>query len=80
MGLHCVVITERNDVIISVILFYHSTAPWASLPVSVTTWCYLFGALSMGLASIYYCTQPEVFVLPVEVSLLFFNMQLVTNF
>ena len=22
----------------------------------------------MGLASIYYCTQPEVFVLPVEVS------------
>ena len=45
-----------------------TAAPWATLPVSVTMWSYCFGALSMGLASVYYCTQPEVFVLPVEVS------------
>ena len=47
-------------------------AAWAALPVSVTMWSYCFGALSMALASIYYCTQPEVFSLPLEVSCLVF--------
>ena len=49
-----------------------TVAPWAALPVSVTMWSYCFGALSMALASIYYCTQPEVFSLPLEVSCLVF--------
>ncbi|XP_065919167.1 uncharacterized protein [Dysidea avara] len=41
-------------------------SPWARLPVSVTLWCYMFGSISMGLASIYYCTNTEVFALPIE--------------
>ncbi|XP_065919164.1 uncharacterized protein [Dysidea avara] len=45
---------------------FMKNSPWAKLPVSVTMWCYLFGSISMGLASIYYCKQPEEFKLPVE--------------
>ena len=35
---------------------------WAQYPISVTTWCYLFGALYMGMASFYYvgkCPRSE---------------------
>jgi len=60
----CVVLGVLREFTLTAIT---TTAPWAKLPVSVTMWCYLFGSISMGLASIYYCKQPEEFKLPVEV-------------
>ena len=43
---------------------------WREYPVNVTAYSYFFGAVFMGLASIYYYNQPEVYVLPNEVCVL----------
>ena len=44
------------------------SAQWKQLPITVTAWSYGFGTLAMGLASVYYYSQPEEFVMPASVS------------
>ena len=44
------------------------SAQWKQLPITVTAWSYGFGALAMGLASVYYYSQPAEFVMPGSVS------------
>ena len=42
-------------------------ARWKSYPIMVTAWSYGFGAVAMGLATIYYYNHPDQFVLPGKV-------------
>lgn len=42
-------------------IFNQEDSPWKTKPLTVTAWSYLFGALFMGLASLYYVNQPEKF-------------------
>ena len=40
---------------------------WMSLPVTATFWSYVFGAVYMGLSSLYYLQRPEKYSLSSEV-------------
>ena len=42
-------------------IFDKEESPWKSKPVTVTTWSYMFGAIFVGLASLYYIHKPEKF-------------------
>ena len=48
-------------------MLYIYVARWKSYPIMVTAWSYGFGAVAMGLATIYYYKHPDQFVLPGKV-------------
>ena len=39
---------------------------WMSLPITATLWIYVFGAISVGVSSLYYLWQPERFSISYE--------------
>ena len=42
-------------------IFNQTKSEWKAIPITVTAWSYLFGAVFMGLTSLYYVNQPEKF-------------------
>jgi len=42
-------------------IFNKTNSRWRDFPINVTAWSYFFGAISMGLASLYYVNKPEKF-------------------
>jgi len=44
-------------------IFNKANSRWRDYPINITAWTYFFGAISMGLASLYYADKPEKFVI-----------------
>ena len=40
---------------------------WMSLPITATFWSYMFGAIFMGMSSLYYLQRPEKYSISSEV-------------
>ena len=43
-----------------------SESQWKQKPVTLTAWTYMFGAMLMGVACLYYVNQPDKFAFPME--------------
>lgn len=47
-------------------VFNAPASRWKASPFALTAWSYVFGFLSMGLASVYYVNKPEKFAIPAQ--------------